>query len=274
MLSNEEKQRLEEKARIIRRRIIEMTWKAQSGHPGGSLSLADIFTVLYFRVLRHNPENPDDPNRDRVILSKGHAAPVWYAALAEAGFFPVDELDKLRSIDGLLEGHPCMHIPGVDLTTGSLGLGLSGGCGMALAARLEHRLDLFVYVIIGDGELNEGQIWEAAMAASHFKLTNLVAVVDRNGYQNDGATRDIMNSEPLVEKWESFGWRALEIDGHDLDQIAVAIEEAQREESKPAVIVANTVKGKGVSALIDKPGLHYTAPTTELKEIALRELGF
>jgi transketolase len=274
MLSPEKAQALETKAKLIRKHVIEMTWRAKSGHPGGSLSLADIMAVLYFHILRFEPREPNAPDRDRVILSKGHAAPVWYATLAEAGFFPIEELDRLRKIDGLLEGHPCLDIPGVDLTTGSLGVGLSGGCGMAIAARLLKRTDLSIFVILGDGELGEGQVWEAAMAAAHFRLSNLVAIVDRNRYQNDGATRDILGLEPLVAKWKSFGWRTLEIDGHDLNQIAVALGTARREQSKPTAIIANTVKGKGVSALVDKPNLHYTAPTTELKENALRELGF
>jgi len=200
MLTPEKTEELRERARIIRRHVIEMTWKAQSGHPGGALSLADIMAVLYFHEIRYNAEHPKDMDRDRVILSKGHAAPVWYATLAEAGFFPLEELDRLRKMDALLEGHPCMHIPGVDLTTGSLGLGLSGGCGMALAARMLNRPEIRVHVIVGDGELGEGQIWEAVMSAAHFRIDNLVAIVDRNRYQNDGATTDIMNTEPLADK--------------------------------------------------------------------------
>jgi transketolase len=249
-----------------------MTWKAQSGHPGGSLSIADILAVLYFHDLRFDPTRPKDPDRDRMILSKGHASPALYAALAEAGFFDMAELNRLRQIDGLLEGHPCITIPGVDLTTGSLGLGLSAGCGMALAARLQKRESVRIYVIMGDGELNEGQVWEAVMAAAHFRLDHLLAIVDRNRYQNDGATAQIMNLEPVGPKWESFGWNTLEIDGNDLDQVAEALECARKVHGRPTVIVANTVKGCGVSYLIDKPELHYKAPNTEQKDLALREL--
>ena len=260
-------------ARTLRRHIMEMTWKAQSGHPGGSLSIADILTVLYFNEIRFDPKRPKDPNRDRVILSKGHASPALYAALAEAGFFDRAELDKLRKIDGILEGHPCISIPGVDLTTGSLGLGLSAGCGMALAARLQKKDRVRIYVILGDGELNEGQVWEAVMAAAHFKLDHLVAIVDRNRYQNDGATAQIMDMEPVGPKWESFGWNTLVIDGNDIDQVAGALESARRVRGRPSVIIANTVKGSGVSYLIDKPELHYKAPSTEQKDLAVRELG-
>jgi transketolase len=270
----EKKKYLIDKARVLRKHVIEMIWNAQSGHPGGSLSLADIMTVIYFYMIKYNSKDPEAPDRDRVILSKGHGAPIWYAALAEAGFFSLEELGRLRKIDALLEGHPCIHIPGVDLTTGSLGLGLSGGCGMAIAARLRKMDKIRIHVILGDGELQEGQVWEAVMAAAHFKLDNLVAVVDRNHYQNDGATEDIMGLEPLSAKWEAFGWATIEIDGHDMDQIARAFESARQKKEKPTVIIANTVKGKGASYLIDQPSLHYTAPTTEQKNQALKELGF
>lgn len=274
MLSLEKKNLLEDKARILRKYVIEMTWKAQSGHPGGSFSLADIMAVLYFHELRYDVKHPKDIDRDRVILSKGHAAPIWYATLAEAGFFPKAELNHLREIGCLLQGHPCMHIPGVDATTGSLGLGLSAGCGMAIAAKLTKKEHLRVYVIIGDGELGEGQVWEAAMSAGHFKLDNLTAIVDRNRYQNDGATEEIMTLEPLRNKWESFGWNTIEIDGHNISQIVSALDLARETRGKPTVLIAHTVKGKGASYMVDKPGLHYTAPTTEQKEQTLRELGY
>jgi len=273
VLSTEKRKILADTARRLRGHIIEMTWKAQSGHPGGSLSIADILAVLYSHEVRHDAKNPKDPDRDRVILSKGHAAPALYAALAEAGYFDKVEMNRLRKIDGLLEGHPCISIPGVDLTTGSLGLGLSGGCGMALAARLQKKDRVRVYVILGDGECNEGQVWEAVMTAAHFKLDSLVAIVDRNRYQNDGATAQIMDLEPIGPKWASFGWHALEIDGHDLDQIAGALDSARRVKGRPTVIIANTVKGSGVSYLIDKPELHYKAPSTEQKESAFKDLG-
>jgi transketolase len=274
VLSLETKNLLENKAQILRKHVIEMTWSAQSGHPGGSFSLADIMAVLYFHELRYNVEYPKDIDRDRVILSKGHAAPIWYATLAEAGFFPQEELNHLREIGCLLQGHPCMHIPGVDATTGSLGLGLSAGCGMAIAAKMTKRTQLRVYVIIGDGEQGEGQVWEAAMSAGHFKLDNLTAIIDRNRYQNDGATEEIMTLEPLRDKWESFGWNTIEIDGHNISQIASALDLARETQGKPTAIIANTIKGKGASYMVDKPALHYTAPTTEQKDQTLRELGY
>lgn len=274
MLSQSDIKRIEEKARILRRHVMEMLYEAQSGHPGGSLSLADIMAVLYFHDLKHDPNNPDDPDRDRVVLSKGHAAPIWYAVLGEAGYFPKKEMKKLRRTGTLLQGHPVMSIPGVDLTTGSLGLGLSGACGIAFGARMSGRTGARVHAIIGDGELGEGQIWEAAMAAGHFKLDNLTAIIDRNRYQNDGATEDILSVEPLFQKWNSFGWNTLEIDGHDVQQIAAALQLGRAKKGQPTMIIANTIKGCGVSYLIDQPNLHYTAPTEEQKNMALSELGF
>ncbi len=274
MVLPETRQMLQEKARTLRKHVIEMTWNAQSGHPGGSFSLADIMAVLYFYDLRYDVKQPEDLGRDRVILSKGHAAPIWYAALAEAGFFPTEELRRLRKIGCLLQGHPCLHIPGVDATTGSLGLGLSAGCGMAIAAKLTKRDHLRVYVILGDGELGEGQVWEAAMSAGHFKLDNVTAIIDRNRYQNDGATAEIMTLEPLRAKWESFGWNVIEIDGHNIVQIVSAFDLARETRERPTAIIAQTVKGKGASYMVDQPALHYTAPTTEQKEQTLRELGF
>lgn len=252
---------------------MEMLYQAQSGHPGGSLSLADIMSVLYFYDLKYDPKRPDKPDRDRVVLSKGHAAPIWYATLAEAGFFPKEELGLLRRTGTLLQGHPCMHIPGVDLTTGSLGLGLSGACGMAFAARMTGRANVRVYAILGDGELGEGQIWEAALAAGHFRLDNLTAIIDCNRYQNDGATKEILSTDPLFDKWSSFGWNTLEIDGHSIPQIVSALELGRNTRGKPTMIIANTVKGQGVSYLIGQPNLHYAAPNAEQKDMALRELG-
>jgi len=272
MLSDAEKAHLEAKARVLRKSVMEMLYVAQSGHPGGSLSLADIMSTLYFHDLHYDVKNPKAPDRDRVVLSKGHAAPIWYAALAEAGFFAKEELLKLRRTGALLQGHPCIHVPGVDLTTGSLGLGLSGACGMALAARLTRRAAVRIYAILGDGELGEGQIWEAAMAAGHFKLDNLTAIIDRNRYQNDGSTEEILTLEPLPAKWSSFGWNVIEIDGHDVLQIAAALRSAREFKGRPSAIVAHTVKGKGVSYLMDRPELHYSAPNAEQRQWAMREL--
>ena len=251
-----------------------MTYRVQSGHPGGSFSLAHIMAALYFHDLKYDVKDPKGLDRDRVILSKGHAAPIWYATLAEAGFFDVDELWSLRQIDCLLQGHPCIHIPGVDITTGSLGLGLSAACGVAIGAKMTKRDKVRVYAIVGDGELGEGQIWEAAMAASHFKLNNLTAILDRNRYQNDGATKDVMSLEPLFDKWKSFGWQVLDIDGHNLHQITDAFDLARQTKNKPTMIIANTVKGNGASYMLDRPELHYTAPTKEQFESTMSELGF
>jgi len=274
MVSGETIQKLEQMARLLRKDVIEMTYTAQSGHPGGSFSLAEVMAVLYFHDLHYNVNEPKWLDRDRVVLSKGHAAPVWYAALAEAGFFDREELYKLRKIGSLLQGHPCIHIPGVDATTGSLGLGLSAACGMAIGAKVMGRENVHVYAIVGDGELGEGQIWEAAMAAAHFKLNNLTAIIDRNRYQNDGKTADILNTEPLLEKWISFGWQTVEINGHNVSEIIDAFAFARNASKKPTMIIANTIKGNGASYMIDQPKLHYTPPTEEQMEQTLRELGF
>lgn len=262
---------LREKAKILRRSILKMTYEAQSGHPGGSCSLADIMAYLYFDKLRYHVDDAKAADRDRVVLSKGHAAPVLYAALAEARFFDKEELHHLREIGHLLQGHPCIHIPGVDATTGSLGLGLSIGTGMALAARMAG-FDSRIYVIMGDGEQGEGQIWEAAMAAPRYKLNHLTAILDRNHYQNDGATEDIMPLDSLADKWRAFRWNVIEIDGHDFEQIEDAFLAAYAYEEGPSLILADTVKGKGASYMLDKPWLHYTPPTKEQLEEALLEL--
>lgn len=271
MLDKATEQALRSKAAKLRCLTIDTIYQAQSGHPGGSLSLADIMAVLYFHELRVDPGNPDDLNRDRVVLSKGHAAPIWYSALAEKGFFPKEELKNLRKIDSLLQGHPCIHIPGVDLTTGSLGLGLSGGTGIALGAKARKK-DSRVFVILGDGEQDEGQIWEAAMAAPYFKLDNLVAIADRNRYQNDGPTSTSMELEPLADKWKAFGWNVVEIDGHDIPSIAGAFDIARATKGRPTMVLAHTVKGQGASYLIDRPELHYTPPTKEQRDAAIGEL--
>lgn len=259
-------------AKRLRRHIIRMTAKAGSGHPGGSLSSVEIVTALYFNHLRYDPSNPRWPDRDRFVLSKGHAAPLLYAALAEAGYFPTEELLTLRSLNSRLHGHTNMCVtPGVEMSSGSLGQGLSFAVGIALAARLDRR-DYRVYVVLGDGECEEGQVWEAAMAAAHFKVDNLVAIVDRNGQQIDGWTHEIMSTEPLAEKWSSFGWHVLEVDGHDLKQVLAALEEARTVKTKPTAIVARTVKGKGVSFMENNLDFHGKAPTAEEAERALKEL--
>lgn len=271
MLTNEKREALQSMATQLRRDVIEMTYKAQSGHPGGSCSLADIMAYLYFNRMRYDVNKPKALKRDRLVLSKGHAAPIWYAALAEAGFFPREEMLHLREIGHLLQGHPCVHIPGVDATTGSLGFGLSIAVGMAAAAKMDG-LDVKVHAIVGDGEQGEGQIWEAAMAAPNLKLDNLTVILDRNKYQNDGRTEDIMPLEPLADKWRAFNWNVVEIDGHDLDQIDAAFAAADACKGRPTLIYANTIKGKGCSYMLDQPQLHYTPPTKEQYESALEEL--
>jgi len=259
-------------ARKLRRHVITMTATAGSGHPGGSLSAADIITALYFRVLRHNPENPQWSERDRFILSKGHAAPILYGALAEAGYFPVAELATLRRLDSRLQGHTDRNLtPGVEMSAGSLGLGLSFAIGVALAARLDSK-PYRTYALLSDGECEEGQTWEAALAGAHFNLDNLTAIVDCNGIQLSGRTCDIMNLEPLVRKWQAFGWHVIDIDGHDFDQILTAFSKAEKTNGKPTVIIARTTKGKGVSFMENNVVFHGKAPTWEEAEKALREL--
>lgn len=263
---------LKELATRLRRHVITMTATAGSGHPGGSLSAADIVTALYFNVLRHDPKNPLWPNRDRFILSKGHAAPILYAALAETGYFPVAELATLRQLDSCLQGHTDAKItPGVEMSSGSLGMGLSFAIGVALAAMLDSK-DYRTYVLLSDGECEEGQTWEAALSAAQFKLDNVTAIVDCNGMQLSGWTRDIMNLEPLAEKWRAFGWHTIDIDGHDLDEILSACQKAQDTKGKPSVIVARTIKGKGVSFMENNAAFHGKAPTQEEAERALQEL--
>jgi len=259
-------------AQKLRRHIITMIGKTGSGHPGGSLSAVEIVTALYFKVLRHKPADPQWSERDRFILSKGHAAPLLYAALAECGYFPVDELLTLRQLDSRLQGHTdCTATPGVEMSSGSLGQGLSCAIGVALAGRLNSQ-DYHVYVLLGDGECNEGQVWEAAMAAAHFKVDNLVAIVDNNGQQIDGWNRDVMNLEPFNQKWQAFGWRVMEVDGHDLSQLINALEQAKLIKGQPTIIIAHTVKGKGVSFMENNPDFHGKAPNAEQVAIALKEL--
>ncbi|MEX0893631.1 MAG: transketolase [Gemmatimonadota bacterium] len=261
------------RATVLRRHILEMLHEAASGHPGGSLSAVEIVTALYFGgILRYDPEDPERVDRDRFILSKGHGVPVQYAAMAEAGYFPVKELKSLRRIDSRLQGHPVLgSLPGIEASTGSLGQGLSIGVGTALAARLDGA-DFDVYVLLGDGECQEGQVWEAAMAASHMKLTNLVAVVDYNKFQLDGAIEDIIGLEPLAAKWQAMGWTVREIDGHDIGQVMEALGWARDHHDGPACVVAHTVKGKGVSFMEGENAYHGVAPSDEELPRALAEL--
>ena len=271
-VSQETLEQLERQARVIRRHIIRMIHASQSGHPGGSLSATDIVTALYFHFMRVDPANPQWPARDRFILSKGHACPVWYAALAERGFFLAEELLTLRQINSRLQGHPDMEkTPGVDISTGSLGQGLSAGVGMALGLKMDA-LEARVYVVLGDGELNEGQVWEAALAAAKFKLNNLLAFVDYNNLQLDGWCSDVMPIEPLADKWRAFNWQTFEIDGHDMRQIVDTIEAAQRVADRPSVIIAHTVKGKGVSFMENQCDWHGRAPNQDEFERAMAEL--
>ncbi len=263
---------LKEMAKKLRRHVITMTATAGSGHPGGSLSAADIVTTLYFKVMLHDPKNPQWQDRDRFILSKGHAAPILYATLAETGYFPVAELATLRKLGSRLQGHTDRNLtPGVEMSAGSLGMGLSFAIGVALAARLGHH-DYKTYVLLSDGECDEGQTWEAALSAAHFKVDNLVAIVDCNRIQLSGWTRDIMNLEPFTQKWQAFGWHTIDINGHDFDQILAAFQEAGKIKTKPTVIIARTVKGKGVSFMENNVAFHGKAPTAEEAERALKEL--
>jgi len=263
---------LMEMAKKLRCHIITMIATAGSGHPGGSLSAVDIITALYFKIMHHDPHNPRWKDRDRFILSKGHAAPALYAVLAESGYFPVEELTTLRKLDSRLQGHTDRNLtPGVEMSAGSLGQGLSFGIGIALAAKLDHH-DYQTYVLLSDGECEEGQIWEAALSAAHFKLDNLTAVIDRNQLQLSGWTRNIMNIEPVNEKWQAFGWHTIEIDGHNFDQILTAFEEAKTTKGKPTIIIAHTIKGKGVSFMENNVEFHGKAPTLEEAKRALQEL--
>lgn len=263
---------LADKTKAIRRNIVSMIHAAQSGHPGGSLSAAEILASLYFGIMRVDPQNPQWEERDRFVLCKGHAAPVLYATLAERGFFPVEELSTLRRINSRLQGHPDMKgIPGVDMSTGSLGQGLSSANGMALAAKLDGKA-WRVYALMGDGEQQEGQVWEAAMAAAHYKLDNVTAFVDFNGLQIDGCIDKVMSPLPLVDKWKAFGWHVISIDGHDVAAIIRAVAEAKETKGKPTVIIANTIKGKGVCAMENIADWHGKAPNQAELDTALKEL--
>jgi transketolase len=259
-------------AKKIRRHIIEMITAAKSGHPGGSLSAVELVTTLYFDHLRHDPKNPKWPDRDVFILGKGHAAPVLYAAMAEAGYCPVDQLTTLRKMGSIYQGHPDVRfLPALEASTGSLGQGLSVGLGVALSAKLDKRPSR-VYVMLGDGEIQEGQIWEAAMFGAFHKVDNIVAIVDYNKIQLDGFISDIMELEPLGEKWRAFGWHTISFDGHDLAQVQAAFAEAEATKGKPTCLIAHTIKGKGVSFMENNPKYHGVAPSKEEYELAMKEL--
>ena len=259
-------------ARKVRRHIVTMIGEAGSGHPGGSLSSVEILTALYFKILRHNPADPHWEDRDRFILSKGHAAPVLYSCLGECGYLPEEELCTLRKLNSRLQGHPECHVtPGVEMSAGALGQSLSFGIGVALAGRLDSK-EYYTYVLMGDGECDEGQVWEAAMAGAHFNLERLIAIVDANGIQIDGWTKDVMNIEPLCDKWKSFNWRVIETDGNDMKSVVEALEQAKIPSGQPTVIIARTIKGKGVSFMENNADFHGKAPNAEELKIALKEL--
>ena len=263
---------LRKTANNIRFGIIEAVYNAACGHPGGSLSIADVLTYLYFKEMKVDPSNPQDPSRDRFVLSKGHTAPALYSTLAERGFFPKEELKTLRKTDSRLQGHPDMKgVPGVDMSTGSLGLGFSTACGMALSGKVSGE-SYRVYSVLGDGESEEGQVWEAAMFAAHYKLDNLVAVLDLNGLQIDGPITEVMNPTPHDEKFRAFGWHVINVDAHDFDSIEAAFNEARTVKGKPTVLIARSVKGKGVSYMENSCEWHGQAPKTDLYNVAVADL--
>ena len=267
-----EKNQLQILATKVRMGIIESTHGAKAGHPGGSLSATEMFTYLYFKELNIDPENPKAENRDRFVLSKGHTAPGLYAALAHRGFFPVEDLPRLRHIDSYLQGHPNMHsVPGVDMSTGSLGQGISVAVGMALGAKHQNK-DFRVYTLLGDGEIQEGQVWEACMAAAHYKLDNLVVIVDNNGLQIDGDIADVMSPYPIFDKLVAFGFHTIAVDGHDFDAIERALNEAKTVKGQPTAILMSTIKGKDVSYMENDAGWHGKAPNDAEYEVAMTEL--
>ena len=259
-------------ANEVRKGIVTSVHSAKAGHPGGSLSAADIFTYLYFEEMNIDPANPKKKERDRFVLSKGHTAPGYYAALANRGFFPVEDLVTLRHVGSYLQGHPCMqHIPGVDMSSGSLGQGISAAVGMAISAKLSNE-DYRVYTLLGDGEIQEGQVWEAAMLAGHRNLDNLVVIVDNNGLQIDGNIEDVCNPYPIDKKFEAFNFHVINIDGHDFDQIAAAFAEARETKGQPTAIIAKTIKGKDVSFMENQASWHGVAPNDEQYAQAMRDL--
>ena len=256
----------------IRKHIIDMLYRAKSGHPGGSLSAVDALVALYFAHMNYNPKKPNDPNRDRFILSKGHAAPALYGVLAESGYFSVKELKNLRNINCMLQGHPvCLYTPGIEASTGSLGHGLSFANGVALAGKLDKK-EYKVYVMLGDGETDEGQIWEAAASASHYKLDNITAFIDRNFLQIDGNTEEVMRLESIRDRWKSFGWYVIEIDGHDMVQILEALYEADKHKRTPTLVILDTIKGKGVSFMENNIDFHGVPPNEMEYNLAIEEL--
>lgn len=272
-ITQEEIKAIEEKAKKIRKGIIEEVYSHQSGHPGGSLSVADIIAVLYFKEMNINPQEPEWKERDRLVLSKGHCAPALYAALANRGYFKTEELKTFRSIEGRLQGHPDKkNIPGVDMSTGSLGQGLSSANGMAIAGKLDKK-EYRVYCILGDGELEEGQIWEAAMTSSKNQLDNLCVIVDNNNLQIDGTIEEVMSSYPIDEKFKSFGFQVINIDGHNIQEIIDAFDVAKNVKDKPTCIIAKTIKGKGVSYMENDVKWHGIAPNEEQYQLAMKELG-
>ena len=271
-MENAEKKDLKIKACKIRMGIIEGVFNAKSGHPGGSLSAADLFTYLYFKEMNINPENPKDPNRDRFVLSKGHCCPGLYATLALRGYFSMDEMKSLRHVGALLQGHPDMKtIPGIDMSSGSLGQGISAACGIAMAGKMDKK-DYRVYAMLGDGEIEEGQVWEAAMFAAHHNLDNFCVIVDNNGLQIDGPVEEVAGLEPIDEKFRSFGFDVQTINGHCFDEIEKAFQHAKSVKGKPCVIIAKTIKGKDVSFMENQVGWHGTAPNKEQYEVAMQDL--
>ena len=271
-MTNETKNALTIKSYNVRKGVIEGVFNAKSGHPGGSLSISDILTYLYFEEMNVDPKNPRWEDRDRLVLSKGHVAPALYAVLAEKGFFPKEELKTLRKIGSMLQGHPDMNkVPGIDMTSGSLGQGISAACGMAKAAKLQNK-SYRTYAILGDGEIEEGQVWEAAMFAAHNKLNNLTVVVDNNGLQIDGNIADVCSPYPIDEKFKAFGFHVICIDGNNFDEIEASFNEAKKIKDKPTAIIAKTIKGKGVSFMENEAGWHGKAPNAEQYEIAMNEL--
>lgn len=265
------KKQLEIQACKIRMGILTGVYNAKSGHPGGSLSIADTLTYLYFNKMNVDPKDLDNQDRDRFVLSKGHTAPALYSTLANKGFFSLEELKSLRHIGALLQGHPCIHIPGVDMSSGSLGQGISVAAGMALSGKISNK-SYKVYTVLGDGEIEEGQVWEAAMFAAHYKLDNLVAVVDNNGLQIDGAIKDVMSPYSITDKFKAFGWHVIEADAHDFDSLDAAFTEADTIKDKPVVIVQKSVKGKGVSFMENQVSWHGTAPNAQQYADAMNEL--
>ncbi len=265
------KKNLQKIACKVRMGVIEGTYNAKSGHPGGSLSISELLTYLYFGKMRIDPENPENPDRDRFVLSKGHTAPALYAVLALKGYFPYEELKTLRHIGSDLQGHPSIHTKGVDMSSGSLGQGISAAAGMALAGKIDGK-DYKVYTVLGDGEVEEGQVWEACMFASHYKLDNLVAIVDRNGLQIDGAITEVCSPEPITDKFRAFGWHVITADAHDFDSLEKAFDEADKITGKPVVIVQDSVKGRGVSYMENQVGWHGKAPNKDEYEQAMKEL--